>query len=399
MLYVDKEKCTACGACFQSCPKGCISIETNSHGFLYPHLNEVVCIECGKCLRACPINSDKNVNSSDQKAYAVVHKNHNVLMNSTSGGAFSAIAEYVLKQQGVVYGCAYTEHLNVRHIRIDNIEDLCRINGSKYIQSNTGMTFRQAEQDLKNGKIVLYSGTPCQVAGLNAFLNQPYDNLITVDIICHGVPSQAYFDKFIEWYERSNNVMLSNLSFRSKKAKGLRGAGTYVGTYEGVYVRTGKPFKKKLNYFDSYYYFYFLNSDIYRESCYSCDYAKIERVGDFTLGDFWGAEGQAVPFSVDDGCSLMIANTKKANALLEKFNIKFWEVPISFAVEHNKQLKLPSNMSHKRFELLEEYRNCSAEVIQKNFKIKNKKAIVKGKLKYLVPSGLKKILLKIRYKR
>lgn len=392
MIKVDYKKCTACGACVQKCHKGCIELKKDDNGFLYPHINESECVECGLCETVCPIGN--SLVAKNTIAYACANKDSDMLFNATSGGVFGAIASYVLSNNGVVYGCAYTEHLKATHIRIDNIQSLHVLFGSKYVQSNTLTTYKECEEDLKAEKQVLYSGTPCQIAGLKNYLKKEYKNLITVDIVCHGVASQAYFDKYIDFFEKKENAECLDYSFRSKKNAGWSVAG--IATLKNS---KGKVFDKKQYYFSSYYYHYYLSCSIYRESCYSCEYANLNRVGDFTLGDFWGAEGLDIPFDVEKGCSLVLLNSEKAILLFEKLNLQKYEVPLEIAVKYNKQLSNPSSSRYDRNELLREYREEHAATINKNFKKKNKKKILIGKIKYMVPKGLKRILLKVKYKK
>lgn len=393
MIELNHEKCTACGACIQKCPKNCIELKRDDNGFLYPSVNTTECIGCGLCDKVCPIGKQLN-EAKTPTAYACATAEDNMLIQATSGGIFGAIAIYVLEQGGVVYGCAYTEHLQATHIRIDNQESLSVLFGSKYVQSNTHSTYKECEEDLKSGKQVLYSGTPCQIAGLKNYLQKDYTNLLTVDLVCHGVASQAYFDKFIGLLEKEEGAVCTNYNFRSKRNAGWSVAG--LASFE---TDSGKVFDKKQYYFSNYYYYYYLACSIYRESCYSCEYANLNRVGDFTLGDFWGAEGLDIPFDVEKGCSLVLLNSEKAISLFEKLNLQKHEVSLDIAIKYNKQLQSPSHARYDRNELLREYREEQAATIQQIFKKKNKKQILIGKMKYIIPKGLKRVLLKIKYKK
>ena len=196
MIKIDFEHCTGCEACIQICPQKCISTQQGEFDFLYPVVDEDRCIDCHLCEKVCPIDKDVSA-PEDQKASAAVNKDKKVLVNSTSGAAFSALSDHVLGQNGVVYGCAM-DGMKVHHVRIDNLRNLKRLRGSKYVQSRIGNVFKEAEADLQEGRKVLFSGTPCQIAGLKYYLRKEYENLITVDIVCHGVGSQAYFDKFLD---------------------------------------------------------------------------------------------------------------------------------------------------------------------------------------------------------
>ncbi len=393
MVELNCEKCTACGACVQKCPKNCIELKSDDNGFLYPNVNTTECIDCGLCDKVCPIGTHSN-DDRMPLAYACAAVDDNMLFQATSGGVFGIIAIYVLEKGGVVYGCAYTEHLQATHIRIDNTESLSALFGSKYVQSNTRYTYKECEEDLKAGKQVLYSGTPCQIAGLKNYLQKDYTNLLTVDLVCHGVASQAYFDKFIELLEKEEGAVCTKYNFRSKRNAGWSVAGT-----ASFKTDSGKVFDKNQYYFSNYYYYYYLACSIYRESCYSCEYANLNRVGDFTLGDFWGAEGLNIPFNVEKGCSLVLLNNEVAVELFEKLDLQKYKVSLDIAVRYNRQLSAPSCARYDRNELLREYREEEASSIQKKFKKMNRKQIFIGKLKYRIPKRIKKILLKNRYKK
>ncbi|MBQ8291235.1 MAG: Coenzyme F420 hydrogenase/dehydrogenase, beta subunit C-terminal domain [Clostridia bacterium] len=387
------KKCTACGACKQVCPVACITMQEDENGFLKPIINTEQCIGCNRCLTVCPI--EMPLQEVRSKAYAVVSRNLDFLSAATSGGAFGVIASFVIENGGVVYGCAYGEALKPMHMRVETKSALEIFFGSKYIQSDTGETFVSAQRDLKENKLVLFSGTPCQIAGLKAFLGKEYDNLLTVDLICHGVPSYAYFRKYLDGLEEKEKMVITDFSFRSKKNRGWSVNGTFLG-YQQNYNRKKE---KKLNNCDSYYYSYFLEGDIYRESCYTCKYATLQRVGDFTLGDFWGAEGADLPFSVKKGCSLVLVNTNKANDVFPKLNFLCQEISIEDACKFNGQLNKPTKVSARREELLRQYREFSSQEIEKFYKKNNKKKIFIKKLKNLIPVSIKNVILKMRYAR
>ncbi len=387
-------KCTACNACKTKCPKEAIHLDTAPFGFYYPVIDETLCVKCGLCDKVCPIDKNLTPFSTLQKAYAAVNLTNEVLLDSTSGGVFSAVALWILERQGVVYGCAYGDNLKPIHIRIDDTKELYRLRGSKYVQSDTENTFAEAESDLRNGKLVLYTGTPCQIDGLRHYLSKEYDNLFCIDLICHGVASSEYFIRYISYLENKIGGKIDSFSFRDKKNKGWSLSGTYSGTYSG----TNNHFIKKLNYFDSYYYSYFLSGEIYRESCYNCKYAQITRVGDFTLGDLWGAEGLNLPFDVQNGCSVVLLNTNKAHDIWKELNLKWREIKVDKAVQYNAQLRKPSDYKESRLTLSQEYLEHDAAWIQKNFERKNFRRNLIGRIKYSIPKPFKAILLKLKYR-
>lgn len=383
MLKVDYEHCTGCGACVQHCPKQCISWKAGEFGFRYPIIDEKTCIDCHLCEKVCPIDKELK-KPEDQKVYAVVNSDKETLLHSTSGGAFSAIAESILSDGGVVYGCSMEDGFQVRHIRVSTSENLQKLRGSKYVQSNTGTTFKHAEEDLKAGLKVLYSGTPCQIAGLQNFLGKEYHNLLTVDIVCHGVGSQAYFDKFMDDLRRRYGN-IQEVRFRDKKYVGWSCGGVVVSLSSNK-EKTEHPFYNHENY----YYSYFLSGDIYRKSCYSCKYANSQRQGDITLGDFWGVEALKLPIDSYNGCSLMIVNTEKGRTAVQTLiNVRKVEATVEEAVRHNDQLNHPSKLTAIRQQRIEDYEKMNGTQIQKKYLETNKKGVIKGKIKTFVPYSVK----------
>lgn len=390
MLTVDYEKCTGCGACVQRCPKRCISWTEREFGFRYPQIDKDACVNCGQCEKVCPIDKALEV-SAEQKAYAAVHKDDEVLAKSTSGGAFTAIADAVFAQGGIVYGAAMLDGMQVKHIRTSGKDDFEGLRSSKYLQSDTGTTYQMVEQDLKQGKTVLYSGTPCQIDGLKNFLGKDYENLYTVDIVCHGVGSQAYFDKYMD-YARERYGKIKALRFRSKEYAGWSCGGIVV-------VVDSSDCLKKIPYrdFDNYYYSYFLSGDIYRKSCYSCKYANTNRVGDFTLGDYWGVEALNLPLQTKNGCSLLLVNNRHAMLLLDEIeSLDRVETTVEQAAHCNKQLNAPSKLMDSRQNRIGEYESMSGQQIQKEYLKNHRKTVVKGQLKALMPYKLKLLIRSAR---
>ncbi len=390
MFAINYENCTGCDACVQRCPKQCISWATKEFDFRYPRVDEATCINCGLCEKVCPIDKELKVPTA-QKAYAAVHKDSSVLEKSTSGGAFTALADTIFSQGGVVYGAAMLNDMQVKHIRTENRTAFAELRSSKYLQSDTGTTYQMVEQDLKQGKVVLYSGTPCQIDGLKCFLRKEYENLYTADIVCHGVGSQAYFDRYME-FAKERYGKIKALRFRSKEYAGWSCGGVVV------VVGTSNS-EKKIPYrdFDNYYYSYFLSGDIYRKCCYSCKYANTKRVGDFSLGDYWGVEALNLPLQTENGCSLLLVNNERAEKLLETIvDLDKVETTIEQAAHCNKQLNEPSRLPESRQKRIEEYVSMSGQQIQKVYLKTHRRTVAKGKLKALMPYKLK---LLIRSKR
>ncbi|MGO5327416.1 Coenzyme F420 hydrogenase/dehydrogenase, beta subunit C-terminal domain [Oscillospiraceae bacterium LCP21S3_A1] len=390
MFAINYENCTGCGACVQRCPKQCISWTTKEFDFRYPRIDEASCINCGLCEKVCPIDKELKAPTA-QKTYAAVHKDSAVLEKSTSGGAFTALADTIFSRGGVVYGAAMLNGMQVKHIRTEDKISFADLRSSKYLQSDTGTTYQMVEKDLKQGKVVLYSGTPCQIDGLKCFLRKEYENLYTADIVCHGVGSQAYFDKYME-FAKERYGKIKALRFRAKEYAGWSCGGVVV------VVGTSNS-EKKIPYrdFDNYYYSYFLSGDIYRKCCYSCKYANTKRVGDFSLGDYWGVEALKLPLQTENGCSLLLVNNDRAEKLLETVvDLDKVETTIEQAAHCNKQLNEPSRLPESRKKRIEEYESMSGPQIQKVYLKTHRKTVVKGKLKALMPYKFKLIIRGMR---
>ena len=390
MLENNKKRCTGCGACVWKCPKQCITWNIEELGFRYPVIDMSECVNCGVCENVCPIDKPV-VKQTGQRVYAAIHKDKEILTRSTSGGAFSAIASYFLKNNGIVYGAAMQEEMQVRHIRVVKEEELVELRGSKYVQSDTGITYQQAEDDLKSGKKVFYSGTPCQIDGLKKFLGKEYENLFTADLICHGVGSQKYFDKYME-FARERYGEIKELHFRSKKTSGWR--------YDGkiIYLNSfGKKVEKSYRDYNNYYYSYFLLGDIFRSSCYTCKYANTDRPGDFTLGDYWGVEALKLPLDTENGCSLLIINNSHAMELLNGIkDLELINTTVEQAVRCNRQLSATSILTLDREKRIDEYENLTGIQIQRNYLRSHRKMILYGIIKLIIPYKVKLIIRSMR---
>ncbi|MEE1172376.1 MAG: Coenzyme F420 hydrogenase/dehydrogenase, beta subunit C-terminal domain [Ruminococcus sp.] len=300
MRICNTEKCTGCSACFNTCTHKAIILAENQQGFLYPIVDETKCVKCNLCTQICPVNYPTKPNDN-LHVYAALVKDDSERAKSSSGGIFACLAQKVIKTGGYVYGAVVDEHLVVRHVEAHSIEELEQQRNSKYVQSNIGLTYQQAKKHLKNGEQVLFSGTPCQIAGLRNYLKNDYPNLLTVDILCHGVPSPGMFRKYVKSEEEIAGNKMQNILFRSK-VFGWKHLVCVRMFDNGAEADWGDTFVPG-----------FLKNYFLRESCYSCEYTTEKRQGDITLGDYWGYHESAPDFIEDDdkGISLVIINTKK----------------------------------------------------------------------------------------
>lgn len=307
----NKDNCCGCGACINICPKQCISFKEDNEGFLYPSVDAKDCINCNLCNRVCPYN-DIPTKRMPVTIYAAKHKDDDIRLNSSSGGIFTSLAEKVINQGGIVFGAQFDKNWNVIHSYTDNIIELSKYRGSKYVQSNTLFTYQEAKSFLDKNKLVLYSGTPCQILGLKKFLRKEYSNLITVDFVCHGVPSPKVWQLYI------NNITLNStikdIKFRNKE-KGWRNYTLYIKT-------NNTEFKYSMDDNQSSYMKGFLNELYLRPSCHNCIAKGFTSGSDFTIADYWWIHNIKPEIDDNKGISLVYINSIKGKSLFNGLNIE-----------------------------------------------------------------------------
>lgn len=308
-IYTDRHQCTGCEACANACSKGALTMQSDWRGFKYPIINSKLCIDCGKCQKTCPVNSE-HLPFIFPHAKAFVDKNKHYLSQASSGGAFGVIARYVIKKNGTVFGASMDEDYNVKFIGIDNFADLSKLQGTKYVQAYAGDVYCQVRKALNDGKYVFFCGCPCQVDGLYHFLNRDYQHLITMDLICHGVPSQPYFKEYVKDL-LSQRVRQGIKQFRFRWKPGACDFSRSIQEKAKLYIG---------NEHRDYYMTYFCWGKGYRDSCYLCRYAGGRRPADFTVGDFFN--GKKMDIEIDDsyGASQVLFNTNKAILLEPLFD-------------------------------------------------------------------------------
>lgn len=344
----DVSDCCGCRACEQACVHHAIQMKTNEEGFLYPVLDGSKCVDCGLCEKVCPMTNPTKVQHEEGTAWVAQNLNNEDLKTSSSGGGFIAIAKYVLSQGGVIYGAAYQDGPIVAHERIDDIAKLERLKGSKYVQSDTRDAYSNVKIDLKEGRMVYFVGTPCQVAGLKLFLRKDYDNLITSDLICHGTPSPKIFQNTINHIEKKLNADFEDYSFRDKKVRGWS-----CSSSSSSYKSRANGKKKYINYSKDMeaYFNAFISGHLMRMNCYKCPFANTRRCGDITLADFWGVREKMPDFpNVHKGVSLLLVNDERGRKLMDVLNDRFYirPVPMEDAVETNANLEHPTPFSNER---------------------------------------------------
>lgn len=302
----DKYHCTGCAACAQSCSRSAISMRYDEEGFLQPRIEESICVECGLCQKHCPeLNPIQRLDYGKQKYYALIsNKDRKV---SSSGGAFSVFAKWILAQGGIVYGASINDKFEVRHIGIETVAELDKLRGSKYVQSAMDDTYQNVREQLRKGRKVLFVGTGCQVGGLYAFLNgKRYDgHLFTLDLVCHGTPSYGAFKIYLEKLKK-----IDSPNGESGNIEGFRFRKFDSWDYRPA-VKFAKSKWRILNLSENAYMNAFFEGLTFRESCFNCQYCNTQRIGTFTIADFWGIGRHGVKFkrNVSSGVSLVIDNT------------------------------------------------------------------------------------------
>ena len=369
---IDKiyKECTSCTACSNICPKQCIFFNRNKDGFNYPKIDKSKCIECSLCENVCPVINKKQTNSKT-RAYAVKNKNEKVRLESTSGGFFSLLADYVLENDGYVAGAAYDENFVVKHIIINDRSDLYRLRGAKYSQSELGNIFFSIKKLLEEGKMVLFSGTPCLCEGLKAFLKKDYKNLITADLICHGVPSPEVWQKYIDYRSDKENdgIRPKKINMRCKDS----GWSNYGYSTEFVYENGKRTLV--LNSRDLFMKA-FVGNICLRESCSDCKAKGINRGTDFTLGDYWGIWNQYPEFDDNRGTSAVFVHSDKGEELLNNLNgqLELIETDAENVYKENISFIESSKPHPDRNEFLEQVTADNFEkLIKKYFSVKESK--------------------------
>lgn len=401
-LFDTKNECCGCTACLSVCPRDAIQLKADEYGFLYPLVDEKKCIGCHKCESVCAFQSGTDCNEP-LKVYAGICKDDVIRSNSTSGGIFAVLAQEILRAGGFVYGAEMGKNGSgywVRHIGLSDVSEYYRLQGSKYMQSDLEGVFREIKEKLINDCYVLFSGTPCQVDGLLHYLGRNYERLVTVDVLCHGVPSAKMFNDYIAFEKQSKNADDFSIEFRNKKDNHWSHGAVLI------IKKKNKYFKKTVHYNLSSFYMSFMDGHIFRDSCYQCKYASKHRPGDITLGDYWGIQKVHPELLKDNGgifdetmgISCIIVNTQKGIDLLHRINSKIMIAESDFekASRANAALTCPVSIPKDRDEYMSRYRVEGYQAIDQMYRKHYRKQFPVFKLKNAIPYKIKRAIRAIR---
>lgn len=373
----DKSQCSGCEACKNICPKNCIEMKEDDHGFRYPVVQKDICINCHKCEFVCPMHKD-GINVSQFDIYAIQNKNENIRKQSSSGGIFSLIANEVIHKNGIVYGAIWDKDLSVKHTSVKKIEDLYKLRGSKYIQSHINDIYKDIENNLNLEQIVLFSGTGCQIAGLKNYLSKEYSNLFTVEIVCHGMPSEMIFRNYIKNIEKKRNKKIKSINFRNK----IEGWSNY---HISFFFDDDTAFSERAAEND------FMNGYIQnlylRPSCKVCPFKLMKSGSDILLGDFWGVDQFGEPWNDNAGTSVVFIHSDRGRQMIEKIRDKsdIMGVKLESAIQFNPCIGKPVANA---IDIYEELLTDNFHNIVDKYKPKEKKITLLGKIKI----NLKKII-------
>lgn len=353
-MLAENTQCTGCGSCSLVCPKSCISMEKNMKGFMHPIIDNELCVSCKRCEKVCPILNKLPSNSSTA-FWAAKNSDAIVRKSSSSGGVFSALAKYCIKQGGIVCAAMYDDDYNVIHTVSNNLSTIGKFQGAKYAQSYAAAHFQYIEQLLKENCRVLFVGTPCQVAGLKAFLGKEYNNLILVDMICHGVPSPMVWKRYIQELENKYSSKLIDINMRSKETGWSNYHYSVKFSFENGYEYTQLQS-------ENLFMRGFVNNLYLRDSCSNCSFKGINRVSDFTLGDYWGIWNQYPDFDDNDGVSLIMLHSEKANDIWNELKKNFESIPVTEKATINNPSVYVSSVAHPNKEKFWELININRSI-------------------------------------
>lgn len=352
-----KEECCGCTACESACPHDAIRMEADGLGFLYPRIDDSKCVDCGLCVKVCQFGKgySREGRWDVPEVYAVRLKDEEQLSRSQSGGAFYALAVWMLERGGVVYGVGFADHFRVVHKRVETVAELEELRGSKYVQSDLRGVFPRVKEDLRAGRQVLFSGTSCQVSGLQSYVGRRLSaGLYTVDLVCHGVPSPAVWADYVDYVEHEAGEECQSVKFRDK-------AFGWVGCTETFRFLSGNTIHRK-----SYVYMYFRHL-MHRSSCHVCPYTNLKRCSDVTVGDFWGWTKISQEFGDNKGVSLVLVSSERGRELFDEAKSGLYLIPSNPTDCLQPQLQYPSGRHHLREAFIRDYEARGFEYVARRY--------------------------------
>mgnify|MGYP001053716117 CR=1 FL=1 len=388
----NKAECCGCGACLQICPKQCISMQPDEKGFLYPKIEESLCIHCDLCRKVCPEDpAVRPKGEGEPELYGAVHKDEKVLMESASGGAFPAIVDAFCDKNYVSFGVEYDKDMKVCHNYVTDKAQIGKFKKSKYVQSDTKETFRKAREFLEQGKKVLYTGTPCQISGLKAYLRKDYENLLTVDLICHGVASPELFADYITLMEEKFGQKVVWADMRGKEKR----YGNWSLINSSVKVQNQAVHTNNIS---KAFVGTYLKTIGYRDACFSCSFYPVPRASDITIGDLWGAETIMPELFDGRGISLILLNSDKGKSLLPEVQKRMKTKPVSLeeATKKNPNLSRPTIRKEGEDAFWEMRKNLPVGQVLEHFGLPPRSARIKqgirGAVSMIVPKKVRKFI-------
>lgn len=394
MIAADKTQCCGCSACESICPQKCISMVEDKEGFLYPKIDMKKCVGCNLCEKVCPVLNVEEEHIFEQEAYVVQNIDERVCLQSTSGGAFTAIANEVIEEGGIVFGAAFDEDFNVKHIGTTSKNEIQKFRNSKYVQSDIRGTYSEVQKRIEEGQLVCYSGTPCQIEGLKRFLGKESDRLITVDVVCRAVPSPLVWRKYIQMQQKKLDDTIGNIRFRDKR---------YGYKYSSMNFtdKSGKRIYSCGVESDLMHRAFFSNI-CDRPSCYSCVFKKQYRMSDFTIWDCFQVGRFSKKLDNDKGATRVLIHSDKGRELFERIKDNFVYIKIdpNKAVTRAKEMFESVSWNSRRDMFMEEMISQDTQAVFKkyfpdSFKIKVERYIRLFCLKIGIYGLAKKVFVKI----
>ena len=399
-LFENKYQCCGCNACEMICGKKAITMIEDKDGFRFPQIDADKCVGCGSCLKVCCIGNDV-ILQKPERVYAASYKNKDISAKSASGGIFAAFAKQVLAEGGIVFGSAYTKTFDVEVEPIEKVEELPKLQGSKYVQSSMNDSYQKVKRKLQSGREVLFCGVPCQVEALKHYLGRSYENLLLVDIVCHGVPSNKMLKDYLSFLSKKKQMEVESIQFRTK----TKGQNVYGEIAYRQVGHTGEiPYRQEpLISYKSSYYKLFLNCQTFRDSCYRCKFAGTERPGDISLCDYWGIEDEHPDFMKEvekkglAGISAVMLNSEAGKTFFAKIEQDFVlkESTVEQVAKHNPQLQAPSVETSERKQVLECYRQGGYQAVDDFYFKKYRMKVLTSDIGQVLPNSWKKKILQV----